>query len=264
MVRKLSMRRTLTAALLLTLTAVTGLDAERRASLSGSTDSMEQQHLVAVQHGLSFLRTETDVLLASARGELVELLGNEDYEVADVSQPFLHPAAKLFVERTAAGYRAACAQKLVVTSAVRPATKQPRNAHTLSVHPAGIAVDLRISDSARCRSWLEAELLELEELGVVNAVRERTPPHYHVAVFPEPYFLHVEEQLIAQSAFEPELEIELAARSAPASVAAVPLPGERGAGQRVALLSALLGLPLGLWVSGRRYRARRSVRSIPR
>src|SRR5688500_3046633 len=115
------MRRTLTATLALTLTAVSALHAERRASLRGSPASMEQQHLVAVQHGLSFFRTGTDILLASARGELVELVGDENYEVVDVSQPFLHPAAKLFVERTAAAYRAACGQKLVVTSAVRPA-----------------------------------------------------------------------------------------------------------------------------------------------
>jgi hypothetical protein len=122
------------------------------ASLRGSPAAMVEQNRVAKDHGLAFFRTPDDIRTAVSRGELEELTGNDDYAVADfVSFPYLQPAVKLFVERLAAQYREACGQKLVVTSAVRPSSGQPRNAHALSVHPAGMAVDLRVSDRASCR-----------------------------------------------------------------------------------------------------------------
>ena len=70
---------------------------------------------------------------------------------------------------------------------VRPQNRQPANAASNSVHPAGMAVDLRIPDRGRCRSWLEQTLLSLEGSGVLDVTRERWPPHYHVAVFTTPY-----------------------------------------------------------------------------
>jgi cell envelope opacity-associated protein A len=48
-------------------------------------------------------------------------------------------------------------------------------------------VDLRVSNRAKCRSWLERVLLSLEKQGVLNAIRERRPAHYHVALFPSQY-----------------------------------------------------------------------------
>jgi hypothetical protein len=94
---------------------------------------------------------------------------------------------RAFIERIAGDYRAACGEQLVVTSLTRPALRQPRNASPLSVHPAGMAVDLRVSARAPCRNWLQQELLELEERGVLDATREYHPPHFHIAVFPTPY-----------------------------------------------------------------------------
>ncbi|HYW06042.1 MAG TPA: hypothetical protein VE913_03745, partial [Longimicrobium sp.] len=70
----------------------------------------------------------------------------------------------------------------------------PGNAHTLSVHPAGMAVDFRVSRNAECRTWLEGTLLGLERAGVLDVTRERMPPHYHVAVFPDAYSAYVERQ----------------------------------------------------------------------
>jgi Tfp pilus assembly protein FimV len=54
-----------------------------------------------------------------------------------------------------------------------------------------MAVDLRYSRSRPCREWLEGVLLELEGEGVLEATRERFPPHYHVAVFPRQYAAYV-------------------------------------------------------------------------
>ena len=170
------------------------------ASLRGSRAAMEQQNRIAKDHALDFFRTAPEIHAAVVRGDLVELTGNADYEVADfVRYPYAHPAAVLFVERLSAQYREACGQTLVVTSAVRPVDRQPRNAHALSVHPAGMALDLRVSDRAVCRSWLEGALLGLESRGVLNGIREFHPPHYHVAVFPGPYMAYAEERMRAEA-----------------------------------------------------------------
>lgn len=171
------------------------------ASLRGSPASMVQQHNVALEHGLSFYQTEEEIRNAAAEGELVQLPGDENYEVADfVDLPYVHPAARTFVERTAALYREACGEQLVVTSGVRAIANQPPNAHALSVHPAGMAVDLRVSPVEECRQWLENKLLALEQQGVLNGIREFRPPHYHVAIFPEPYIAYVEAQRAAEAA----------------------------------------------------------------
>jgi hypothetical protein len=166
-----------------------------RASIRGSPQSMQEQHRVALEHGLPFFRTEAEILEAVERGLLVELPGNADYEVADfVTLPYLTAEGRLFVERTAALYREACGQALVVTSAVRAIEEQPPNAHPLSVHPAGMAVDLRVSPVPECRQWLESKFLTLEEQGILNGIRERRPPHYHVAVYPTAYRAYVESR----------------------------------------------------------------------
>lgn len=148
---------------------------------------MREQNAVAREHDYSFLRTSGQVNRFVDLGLLVELPGNSNYELVRVSFPYARPAVKTFVERLAGQYRAACGEKLVVTSLTRPEARQPRNSSDLSVHPAGMAVDLRVSQRTACRKWLESTLLSLEKRDVVDVTRERHPPHYHVAVFPHPY-----------------------------------------------------------------------------
>ncbi|GIS78600.1 MAG: hypothetical protein CM1200mP14_01660 [Gammaproteobacteria bacterium] len=55
-----------------------------------------------------------------------------------------------------------------------------------------MAVDLRYSGNRNCRTWLERVLSELEQTRVLEATRERYPPHYHVAIFPNQYAGYVE------------------------------------------------------------------------
>jgi hypothetical protein len=211
---------------------------------------MVQQNQVAKKHGLTFYRTPADIRAGVERGELVELAGNADYDVASfVSHPFLQPAAKLWVERVAAQYRAACGQKLVVTSAVRPANGQPSNAHALSVHPAGMALDLRVSDRAACRTWLESALLGMERRGVINGIREHHPPHYHVAVFPEQYAAWVAKQpalepVAPEVVAEPVVAVEAAPEPATPQTAAAVAPQPRSSLPLVATLAFLMAMPL--------------------
>jgi hypothetical protein len=161
-------------------------------SLRGSRASMKHQHGVAKVEALEFQRTASEVMARVKNGALVALAGNDDYQLANVSFAYAVPEVRLLVERLSRQYRGACGEPLVVTSLTRPTRNQPRNAHALSVHPAGMAVDLRISDQAKCRSWVEGTLLSLERANVLDVTRERHPPHYHVAVFPSAYRDYVE------------------------------------------------------------------------
>lgn len=156
-------------------------------SLRGSPASMRHQHEVAKEQEYTFLRTGEQVREYAAEGRLDTVAGNADYRVNKVSFPYARPEVVSFIERLAREFRAETGEQLVVTSLTRPTALQPRNAHRLSVHPAGIAIDLRIPSTPAHRGWLELRLLVLENAGVLDVTREKRPPHYHVAVFPERY-----------------------------------------------------------------------------
>lgn len=162
------------------------------ASLTPSRPGLLRQVRAANDHGFTYAYDLDDVEAMLRSGDLVRLPGNRDYAVKrTVSLPYARPEIKLFVERLAGQYRDACGQQLVVTSLVRPKTRQPANSSPLSVHPTGMALDLRVSDNRACRAWLERALINLERRGVLEAARERRPPHYHVVLFPSQYVAYV-------------------------------------------------------------------------
>jgi LysM repeat protein len=170
------------------------------ASLTPSRPGLLRQVRAANDHGFTYAYDVDDVQAMLRSGDLVRLPGNRDYAVKrTVSLPYARPETKLFVERLAGQYRDACGQQLVVTSLVRPKTRQPANSSPLSVHPTGMALDLRISDSRACRAWLERALLNLERRGVLEAARERRPPHYHVVLFPSQYVAYVRAKAGAEA-----------------------------------------------------------------
>jgi len=154
---------------------------------------MDRQNRMARLHDFTFLRTGRRVRYFASKGWLVRVRGSRDVELHGVSYPYARPEVALFLRRLGAQYRAACGEKLIVTSLTRPTTHQPRNASDRSVHPTGMAADLRYSRSRTCRRWLERVLLGLEGAGVLEATRERHPAHYHVAVFPRPYASYVRQ-----------------------------------------------------------------------
>jgi len=163
----------------------------RAQTLRGSAASLDRQNYQAQAHNFTYLATPEDVRRYVEQGHLVPVVPNRDFDLHQVSFPYARPEVRLFIERLASQYRAACGEKLVVTSLTRPHSNQPRNASTRSVHPTGMALDLRRSQKAACRTWLEGTLLSLEAQGLVEAIYERSPPHYHVAVYPRPYAQHV-------------------------------------------------------------------------
>ena len=174
----------------LALAAALWTDAPVAQSLRGSSASLERQNREARQHDFTYLERSVQLDRFVDAGLLVAIEGNDDYVLNDVSYRVARPEVKLFIERLAGQYRRACGQALVVTSLTRPLSQQPHNASPRSVHPTGMALDLR-RPAGRCRSWLESTLLSLEKKRVLEATLERNPPHFHVAIFPHEYVAYV-------------------------------------------------------------------------
>lgn len=160
-------------------------------TLRGSARALQRQNREAKAHDFSFLQGRSQLDRFVRAGLLVPLEGNDNYLLHDVSFEVARPEVRLFVERLSAQYRRACGEPLVVTSLTRPAAYQPANASRHSVHPTGMALDLRRPSAPACRRWLESTLLYLDGRNVLDATRESRPPHYHVALFPNRYVAHV-------------------------------------------------------------------------
>ena len=160
-------------------------------SLLGSRSSVDLMFRSAQQQELYFYQTSAGVRRAASNGTLVRLTGNGSYQLAGVSQPYVLPTTRTFVERLATQYRNACGERLVVTSAARPKSQRLANSVDKSVHPTGMAVDLRKPKAGRCLTWLRSTLVSLEQRGLLEATEEKRPPHFHVAVFPRQYSRYV-------------------------------------------------------------------------
>jgi LysM repeat protein len=163
-------------------------------SLRGSRAKVERAYRQALSHELHFYESSSGVRRAAERGRFVRLSGNAHYTTDGVSYPYVLPATHTFVTRLAGQYHAACGERLVVTSATRPRSFQLINGSDKSVHPTGMAVDLRKPQRAKCLQWLRSTLADLNGSGAVLATEEFRPPHFHVAVFPEPYRRYVERR----------------------------------------------------------------------
>jgi hypothetical protein len=161
-------------------------------SLRGSRSSLDLQNRIARKHDFTYISTASQVQWFVDRGYLVRVRSGPGVVLKRMSHPYARPEAALLISRLGRQYRSACGENLVVTSLTRPTTRQPSNASPRSVHPTGMAMDLRRSTTRACRSWLERVLLDLEGAGVLEATYERRPPHYHVALFPTQYAAYVE------------------------------------------------------------------------
>lgn len=152
-------------------------------SLRGSQESVDHLYLVARASGLQFHATVRSARRAVAAGEFVALSGNGDYAPKNrMSLPYATAETRSYIERLGAEYHHACGERLVVTSALRPMSRRPRNGSVKSVHPTGIAVDVRKPKRRICRDWLRQLLLQHEREGVIEATEEYRPPHFHIVV----------------------------------------------------------------------------------
>ena len=155
--------------------------------LHGSKQSVEKMYEFAMSHHMPFYLTPVNVDDAIAKGRLVALAGDSTYELTrGVGFAYSTREAKQFVLAFAPQYLAACGVPLTVTSAARPMSNQPHNANPHSVHPTGIAVDIRRPSAGPCLTWVRGALSTLEERGIVEATEEHHPVHLHVAVLVQP------------------------------------------------------------------------------
>ena len=154
-------------------------------SLRGSPESVDRMFYRAHAARLPFFETTDEVDRAVGAGEVALLRGNMDYAVVGTQVPYVRPATLRFVERLGAAHRAACGEPIIVTSGIRPTSRKLRNSHEKSVHPTGMAVDIRKSPG-RCREWLRRALIGLEAEGLIEATEENRPPHFHIAVYSAP------------------------------------------------------------------------------
>jgi hypothetical protein len=154
------------------------------ATLRGSKAAVEHAYDEARSEGLQFTASRSDVLRGVEAGDYVSLRGGV-WRLKGVTMPYARPETRAFLLAFAPEYEDACGEPLTVTSAMRPTSVRLRNSVAKTVHPTGIAVDLRAPRS-RCRSWMRAALLGYERRGVVEATEERRPAHFHVAVLRAP------------------------------------------------------------------------------
>jgi LysM repeat protein len=155
--------------------------------LHGSKESVEKMYDFATSHGMTFYLTQTNIDDAIARGRLVPLTGDSTYELTrGVGFSYSTREARAFVQAFAPQYLTACGAPLTLTSAARPTSKQPHNANPHSVHPTGIAVDIRRPYRGPCLDWVRTALTELERKGIIEATEEHHPVHLHIAVLVPP------------------------------------------------------------------------------
>jgi LysM repeat protein len=160
----------------------TAIAGESRAqSLHGSSASVDKMYMRAVNNDLDFFRTPKGIYDAVLDSEFVMIGITEDMTLDDVSYPFVLPKTKEFLYAFAKRYHDTCGERLIVTSAARPTTEQPRNASPKSVHPTGMAVDFR-KPAGTCLTFMRGELLRLEDQGLIEATEEKHPVHFHVAL----------------------------------------------------------------------------------
>lgn len=173
--------------LLFVLSAAASTSSLHAQSLRGSRATVNRVYGHAIVNDITFYRTPVAVRVAASRGKLVPLGGNSDYRVHGVNYPYVLPATRTFIARFSKQYRAVCNEKLVVTSGVRPSSFRLANSVDKSVHPTGMAVDLRKPSRRHCLAWVRKTLLHLEAQGAIEGTEERRPPHFHVVIFPGPY-----------------------------------------------------------------------------
>lgn len=173
-----------TLATMVVLAGVTAAGGGSSASLHGSPASVDLMYDAAESNGLHFYRSAADISKGLKAGALVPIAGTPNVEIAGASFPLALTGTHEFLTRFALEYAASCGEPLTVTSAARPESRHLRNGSPKSVHPTGMAIDLRKPRDGRCLQWVRDQLLELESRGAIEATEEFHPPHFHVAVLP--------------------------------------------------------------------------------
>lgn len=153
--------------------------------VGGEVSSSEQQYGYATEQHVPFMTSEALYQSSIQDGRLVLLAG--PYLDVQAKRPFVLPSTAAFVRRLSAEYYAAGCGLLVVTDAARLTSERPWGSSIHSVHPAGMAVDIRTRYiPIECADWLRAYVSQMEAEGKVDGTQEWKPEHLHLVVPLEP------------------------------------------------------------------------------
>ena len=174
------MRIATAAVLFLGLTAT--LEGQVSQKALKSLESIGYQYLYALAHEIPFLETPKAVDEAFARGELMDLRENPNLRFYKVSYYYVKPSTKIWLDKFEFESRPVCGDELWVTSAMRPVNMKLWNSSPISVHPTGMAVDLRIPKRNDCYKWFLSHFDRDKKLGLIDYIIEKVEPNFHVAV----------------------------------------------------------------------------------
>ena len=176
--------------------------------LKGSKEAVMGAFSYAIEADYTFAASEADRDRLVGNGTLVKLEGTY-IKLVDVSEPYVLPVVSQFVNRLGEQYAARGCGKLEVTGAFRNLEHQGTlsNGSSHSVHPTGMAVDLRRivpenDEETFCLNWLQGTLTTIEKNRRIDVTAENHPRHFHVAVVTHDY-----ERYLAVQA--PKLDLDV-------------------------------------------------------
>lgn len=153
--------------------------------VGGELSSSERQYMYATANDYQFMRSDSQYRQAIAEGYLVRLQ-HPDLVVA-ARRPYVLPSTAAFIYEIAEAFRGAGCSGLRVNDATRLLSERPSNGSVHSVHPAGMALDLRVINlDVRCYQVLSELLHDAEAALRTDTTRENRPPHFHIVVLPAP------------------------------------------------------------------------------
>jgi hypothetical protein len=169
----------------------------RPSPLRGSRASLVRQNEEIDRLGLRRISDDQELEELEMRGDLVALHQSPWLEIApnlQLNRRFCRPWTRDFVEDMSQAYYAKFHRSMTLTSAVRTVEQQARlqrrnrnaapiDGDTASSHLAGLTVDFgKRSMGRRERTWVREYLLNLQQLGLVEAIEERQQACFHVMV----------------------------------------------------------------------------------
>lgn len=149
--------------------------------VGGCQTTSEQQFQYALKQNLTPVTTAAEYADRIARGQFVRLEGPHLLVLA--KRPYALPSTVAFMMELSAAYHATGCGQVIVKDAVRLVSERPPNGSIHSVHPSGMAVDIRVRYiKPACADWLRMYVRQKEAVGAVDATHELHPEHLHIVV----------------------------------------------------------------------------------
>ncbi len=165
--------------------------------LKGSHDSLLRQNAEIDRLQLPRIQNDQELEELVAHDQLVPLPEDRTVRIdprLEVSRRFCRPWTRQFVEDFGQAYYRQFHQSIQINSAVRTVQQQerlartnhnaaPADGDTASSHLAGLTVDIaKHGMTRRQRAFVEGYLVNMRNLGLVEAVEERRQACFHVMV----------------------------------------------------------------------------------